>query len=211
MAFGSIFTSSASGSWQPTGDGDRRAQSSRQRSGNSSAAEFRRGVHRRACFADDHVAQGGCPGFISPHNLRQRIARILPAGRAVSDRHTMDTPNACESSASSFAFGCRGFLLGFGQVDHARYPARGRSRPPPQPCSPCGMPGSTGPWPTFALDGRLHEQRLEVQGKHMYGGLLSLVRQVIAQFRIQGRRDKPGIGVLAGGHHVLGGDAACMG
>ena len=189
---------------EPTGNGDRRAQV-HIKGGEFLRRQFRRGVYRRACFADHHVAQGGAQVHL-PHNLHKELLGF-PAGRAVSDGHNGYAMLA--NQRFQLRLGYRGFLLGFGQVDHRGIQhAAGLVHHRNLAAHAVAGVQAHG---HLALDGRLHEQRLEVQGKHMYGGLLSLVRQIIAQLRIQGRRDKPGIGVLTGGHHVLGGDAACMG
>ena len=50
-----------------------------------------------------------------------------------------------------------------------------------------------------ALDGRLHEQRLEVQGKIADRGLVGRVGEQVADLPFQAREDQPVVAVLSGG------------
>ena len=59
-----------------------------------------------------------------------------------------------------------------------------------------------------AFDGRLHEQRLEVEGKVADRGFVGRVGEQIADLPFQAREDQPVVAVLSGGCNECHGGAA---
>ena len=183
-----------------TGDGNGAAL------GHVEIREFRRGlfaggVHGSAGFADDHI---GHAGQIGQQGSDELLA--FPAGGAVADgdgghmvllHHALDQPGALGlghllARQSEMAHAGFQHLAVF--VHHGQLAARAEA----------GVHAQGH----LALDGRLHQQLVQVLGKHPDGLLVGPVGELIADFPLQRGEEQAFPGVRAGQGHLVGGLAA---